>query len=81
MSTGVISIEERTAASEAELSPLTQQNINDGSSTTYEMEIALVNLAAGTLVRSMGAAARPVRVVTAVPTASSPDGIYLVVGA
>lgn len=78
VSTGTVSIETRTATSESALAALTQNDINDGTSTTYEMEVALINLTEGTLVRSMGMAARPIRIVGAVPTASSPDGIYLV---
>lgn len=78
VSTGTVSVESRVASSESALTPLTQDNINDGSHTTYEAELALVNLTEGTLVRSMGMAARPIYVTDTVPTSSSRDGIYLV---
>ncbi|MBQ3276264.1 MAG: hypothetical protein IJH47_04300 [Oscillospiraceae bacterium] len=74
-----VSVTVRTAANEAALPAITQADINDGSSTTYEMELALVDLAGGSLLRSMGAAAWPIRVVTAAPEAGAADGIYFVV--
>ena len=58
--------------------PLTQQDINDGASTTYQIELGVVDIGNGTMLSTIGSVALPVRIVTAVPTSSSPDGIYLV---
>ena len=48
----------RPAGSVDALPSLTQDDINDGVSTTYEVELAVVDLAAGTLLRSLGAASQ-----------------------
>lgn len=53
---GSLSTAVRTAVSVDALPALTQEDINDGVSTTYEVELAVVDLAAGTLLRSLGAA-------------------------
>lgn len=74
-----VTVEARTAASEAALTALVQDDINDGVHTTYEMELALVNISGGSLTRSMPMSAWPIRVVSAAPGAGSPDGIYFVV--
>lgn len=74
-----VSVAARTAASEGALTPLVQDDINDGVHTTYEMELALVDLSSGSLVRSMPMAAWPIRVVSAAPEAGAPDGLYFVV--
>lgn len=74
-----VSVAARTAASEGALTPLVQDDINDGVHTTYEMELALVELSSGTLLRTMPMAAWPIRVVSAAPAAGSPDGLYFVV--
>lgn len=76
VSAGTVTVETRTA--ETDSFTLTKENINDGSSTTYEVEVAAVNLTEGTLIRSMGMAARPVYVVNASPTSGAADGIYFV---
>lgn len=57
---------------------LTQEDINDGTSTTYQIEIAVVDVANNAVMHSIGAAAYPIRIVNAIPTSSDKDGIYLV---
>lgn len=76
---GSVSTALRTAESESALAALTQDDINDGSSTVYEMELALVDLSEGTLLRSAGMAARPLYVVSEAPEDGAADGIYFVV--
>lgn len=57
---------------------LTQDDINDGASTTYQMELGVIDIANNAVLSSIGKAAMPIRIVDTVPTASSADGIYLV---
>lgn len=57
---------------------LTQDDLNDGVSTTYQMELAVIDVAGAEIVSSIGSVALPIRIVDAVPTSASPDGIYLV---
>lgn len=57
---------------------LTQDDINDGTSTTYQLELAVIDVANNTVMRSIGASAYPIRIVNAIPTSSDKDGIYLV---
>ena len=57
---------------------LTQDDLNDGVSTTYQLELAVIDVAGGEIVSSIGSVALPIRIVDAVPTSASPDGIYLV---
>lgn len=57
---------------------LTQEDINDGTSTTYQIEIAVVDVANNAIMHSIGSAAYPIRIVSAIPTSSDKDGIYLV---
>ena len=54
---GTVSVATRYASSAAALSALTQDDINDGSSTLYELELALVDLEAASLLRSLAQAA------------------------
>ena len=75
--TGAGSIVQRTASSANGFPALSQGDIN-GSATTYEMELCVVDVTGNALVRTMQPAARPIFVTTAAPTSSSPDGIYLV---
>lgn len=75
---GTVNVVTRTAESEGALTPLTQDDINDGSSTTYEMELALVDLAQRTLIRAMGMAGHPIRIVDAAPETGAADGLYFV---
>lgn len=77
--TDTVTVDARTAETEAALPALVQDDINDGSHSKYEMELALVNLSSGTLTRAMPMAAWPIRVVSAAPAAGSPDGLYFVV--
>ena len=74
-----VSVAARTASSAEALAALVQDDINDGTHTTYEMELALVNLSSGKLTQVMPMAAWPIRVVNAAPAAGSPDGLYFVV--
>lgn len=75
---GTVSLTTRYAASLDALPALTQEDINGGSATTYEMEVAVVDLTAGALVRSMGPAGYPIRVVDQAPSAGAADGLYLI---
>lgn len=65
-------------ASSTSFPALTQDDINDGSSTTYQVEIAVIDVANAEIMRSIDTVALPIRIVDTVPTASSADGIYLV---
>lgn len=76
--TGSVSVAVRTATSESALTALTQDDINDGSHTTYEVELALVDLSENTLVRSIGMASYPIHVVEAAPASGAADGLYFV---
>lgn len=57
---------------------LQQDDINDGASTTYQIELGVVDVGNAAMLSTIGSVALPIRVVDAVPTSSSPDGIYLV---
>lgn len=57
---------------------LTQEDINDGASTTYQVELAVIDVGGGSVLSSIGSVALPIRIVDEVPTGASPDGIYLV---
>lgn len=78
--TGSTTIVQRTASTENGFASLSQGDINGGSATVYEVELCVLNMNTGALVRSLGMAARPIYITTAAPTSSSPDGIYLVTG-
>lgn len=73
-----VTVAYRTAETEAALPDLVQDDINDGTHSKYEMEIALVDLAENTLLRSMPMAVWPVRVVAAAPEQGAADGLYFV---
>lgn len=66
------------ASSSTVFPALTQDDINDGSSTTYQMELAVIDVGNNSVLSTAGSVAHPIRIVASVPTASSPDGIYLV---
>ncbi len=55
--TGTLTVSARYAATEGELSPLVQEDINNGVDFTYELELACVDVAGGHLLRSLGTAA------------------------
>lgn len=57
---------------------LTQEDINDGSSTTYQIELAVIDIAGNSVYRSLASVVHPIRIVSDVPTSASADGIYLV---
>lgn len=57
---------------------LQQDDINDGVSTTYQLEMAVIDVANNSVLSSIGSASRPIRIVGEVPTTASADGIYLV---
>ena len=73
-----VTVAYRTAETEGALPALVQDDINDGTHSKYEMEIALVDLAENTLLRSMPMAAWPIRVVDAAPEQGAADGLYFV---
>lgn len=57
---------------------LTQQDINDGASTTYQIELGVIDIGNSTMLSTIGSVAHPIRIVDTVPTSGSPAGIYLV---
>ena len=57
---------------------LQQDDINDGVSTTYQLELAVIDVAGNAILSTIGSVALPIRIVSAIPTGTEPDGIYLV---
>lgn len=57
---------------------LTQDDINDGASTTYQVEMAVIDLGGNSVYRHLESVANPIRIVGEIPTGASADGIYLV---
>ena len=73
-------LEVRTAADVGSLTPLVQNDINDGVNTLYEFEIAVIDVNQNTIIRQMPMIARPIQILDAIPASWSgyKDGIYLV---
>ena len=57
---------------------LQQDDINDGASTTYQLELGVIDVGNGSVLSSIGSVAMPIRIVDTVPSSSDPEGIYLV---
>lgn len=55
--TGSLTTDVRTAASVGDLSPLVQEDINNGVDTDYELELAVIDVTGGSIVRTLPAAA------------------------
>lgn len=70
----------RHAPDVSSLDPLTKMDINNGTDTIYEFEIAVIDVTNNTIIRKMPICARPIHVLNSIPASwnDRPDGIYLI---